>query len=153
MITKGKLVKTLFRFKKVRGTGVIIRMNVRGKETDVIAYEKDFPCGLLASKSFLIGKDLEIQFSPQINSRSKIRYELLKWGNQSDQIRLGIINHLITGIAKACIQEIPWEKALNEEHSKDLEIREQLERIYLGKDSTQISQEDSLNNKGIEENQ
>ena len=60
---------------------------------------------------------------------------------------------MITGIAKACIQEIPWEKDLNEEPSKDLEIREQLERIYLGKDSTQISQEDSLNNKGIEENQ
>tara|TARA_B100000214_G_scaffold202824_1_gene147024 strand:- start:117 stop:503 length:387 start_codon:yes stop_codon:yes gene_type:complete len=128
-------------------------MNVRGKETDVIAYERDFPCGLLASKSFLIGKDLEIQFSPQTNSRSKIRYELLKWSNQSDQIKNGIINHLITGIDKACVEGIPWEKDLNEEHSKDLKIREQLERIYLGKDSTQISQEDSLNNKGIEENQ
>ena len=128
-------------------------MNVKGKETDVIAYERDFPCGLLASKSFLIGKDLEIQFSPQINSRSKIRYELLKWSNQSDQIKNGIINHLITGIDKACVEGIPWEKDLNEEPSKDLEIRKQLERIYLGKDSTQISQEDSLNNKGIEENQ
>ena len=153
MITKAKLVKTLFRFKKVRGTGVMVRMSVRGKETDVIAYERDFPCGLLANKSFLIGKDLEIQFSPQTNSRSKIRYELLKWSNQSDQIKNGIINHLITGIDKACVEGIPWEKDLNEEHSKDLKIREQLERIYLGKDSTQISQEDSLNNKGIEENQ
>ena len=152
MITKGKLVKTLFRFKQVRGTGVIVRMNVRGKETDVIAYEKDFPCGLLASKSFLIGKDLEIQFSPQTNSRSKIRYELLKWSNQSDQIKNGIINHLITGIDKACVEGIPWEKKINEKHSNNVEIREQLERIYLGKDSTQISQEDSLNNKGIEEN-
>tara|TARA_B100000579_G_scaffold403213_1_gene387067 strand:+ start:170 stop:631 length:462 start_codon:yes stop_codon:yes gene_type:complete len=153
MITKGKLVKTLFRFKKVRGTGVIVRMNVRGKETDVIAYEKDFPCGLLASKSFLIGKDLEIQFSPQTNSRSKIRYELLKWSNQSDQIKNGIINLLIAGIDKACVEGIPWEKEANKEHFIDLEIREQLERIYLGKNSTQINQEDSLNNKEIEENQ
>ena len=153
MITKAKLVKTLFRFKKVRGTGVMVRMNVRGKETDVIAYERDFPCGLLANKSFLIGKDLEIQFSPKINSRSKIRYELLKWSNQSDQIKNGIINLLIAGIDKACVEGIPWEKEANEEHSKDLEIREQLERIYLGKNSTQINPEDSLNNKEIEENQ
>ena len=153
MITKAKLIKTLFRFKKVRGTGVIVRMNVRGKETDVIAYERDFPCGLLANKCFLIGKDLEIQFSPQINSRSKIRYELLKWSNQSDQIKNEIINHLIAGIDKACVEGIPWEKEANKEHFIDLEIREQLERIYLGKNSTQINQEDSLNNKEIEENQ
>ena len=153
MITKAKLVKTLFRFKKVRGTGVMVRMNVRGKETDVIAYERDFPCGLLANKSFLIGKDLEIQFSPPINSRSKTRFELLKWSNQSDQIKNGIINLLIAGIDKACVEGIPWEKEANKEHFIDLEIREQLERIYLGKNSTQINPEDSLNNKEIEENQ
>ncbi len=143
MIKKAKFVKALFRFKSPKGTGVMTKMIVRGKEINVPAYEQTFPCGLLKFRDLLNGESLDITTKERASIKNNERYELLNWSNQNDVIKSKIMSILLNEIANSSLQEIAWEGKVIDCDPSIIAKKALLEKIYRKNSS----------NKSVKENE
>jgi len=135
MITKAKFIKVLFRFKSPKGTGVMTKMIVKGKEINIPAYDQTFPCGLLKFRDLLNGESLDITTKSRASLKNNERYELLNWSNQNDIIKSKIMSILLNEIANGCLEEIPWEGEVLDCDPTMIAKKAFLEKIYQNNNS------------------
>ena len=109
MIIKAKVIKTICRFKDERGEGVRLKLRIGRRVANGVAFEKNFPCGILTMEGILNIEKIDVLLCEQDEPVKLPEYEVLGWGNQNDVVKCRVLNLLLSGLSSAYISKIPWE--------------------------------------------